>query len=702
MKYLKKILLICFAVAAGLSGFWQPPSTVANTAVTIVDKPALTPRASVASISSADFLVIVFGWKPLLYAAPQLRQLQGSSRNVVLVFVCPDESDVEDVRALISDAEDTPTTDVFLFPVTNSRVALLNGRYMLEASAAYLDNWTTLHPASDSKVTRVVLFDASRALLCNGAGGTDVFNVVSEDHAWVLPMDIRKKNRGLGDEYLKLMSLLSEPVFDSLAPPLSATPPLPAAAFAPQLLGGSLETVRRLLRKFQELTSDVQDGMAIEHHFSLAVRQCFKDSQLRPLASSVVSRRGAPCLKSPICGGALAPAKFPAVLLYHQYCDPAAPLTTSAPLFNVTLRTCPSLFASPLVSAVGRRPHLLPFLAERSKHIVPFWSQFGFQAPRHGSVAQSSPACHHVDLVLSFATGYSLPALRVFLTSFYKHHRKGATKLALIVASPALEDLRRTGGVLTSSEDVLLVDVSAYSNQTLLGKCPVVLSRIEVIRNFLKDQKLIPCVNRVMLVDSRDSAFQRDPFENVDSDVVGSVSRSLRMNTSYIVFPSERYFLSQHDFIMYGPHILNRYWIGQTFGYRFFYKLLRDNVEVSTAPKVSGTRTTFPILCGGLYYGTFDAVYDFLDVFVATAVALGGCSVNDQGLLVALVAVGLGESRFPHEVWLADPYTTHCTNGPRGGLDIVRDTNGRIVNCHNEPYAVLHQFDRHKAVWDTL
>jgi hypothetical protein len=67
-----------------------------------------------------------------------------------------------------------------------------------------------------------------------------------------------------------------------------------------------------------------------------------------------------------------------------------------------------------------------------------------------------------------------------------------------------------------------------------------------------------------------------------------------------------------------------------------------------------------------------------------------------------MVAVGLAESRFPHPVLLSDPYTTPFTNGPRGGGEIVWDAQGRVVNCHGAPYAVVHQYDRYKDVWSSL
>jgi hypothetical protein len=126
---------------------------------------------------------------------------------------------------------------------------------------------------------------------------------------------------------------------------------------------------------------------------------------------------------------------------------------------------------------------------------------------------------------------------------------------------------------------------------------------------------------------------------------------------NFLLFPAERFFLGESDFLQNGPYMWNRKWIVQTFGLPFYHALSRASI------RGDGGDVMFPILCGGLYAGSVEAMIDFFDLFVASTIVLGGCGTNDQGLLNGLVAVGLFVS--PHPVFISDPYTSLFTNGPR-------------------------------------
>ena len=117
----------------------------------------------------------------------------------------------------------------------------------------------------------------------------------------------------------------------------------------------------------------------------------------------------------------------------------------------------------------------------------------------------------------------------------------------------------------------------------------------------------------------------------------------------------------------------------------------------------------FPIICGGLMLGSRRAMLRFLGVYVETAVLLGGCSVNDQGLLQGLVGAGLGVSRYPYPVYAADSHCSPFTNQARTGMELTTSWNTsaatgvlEMTNCHGEAYAVLHQFDRFKSYWTAV
>jgi hypothetical protein len=209
-------------------------------------------------------------------------------------------------------------------------------------------------------------------------------------------------------------------------------------------------------------------------------------------------------------------------------------------------------------------------------------------------------------------------------------------------------------------------------------------------------------------VDTRDAFFQRDPFAALD-DMKSAMDDSLEhthlqnpehpghlVKHNFLLFPAERFFLGESDFLQNGPYMWNRKWIVQTFGLPFYHALSRASI------RGDGGDVMFPILCGGLYAGSVEAMIDFFDLFVESTLVLGGCGTNDQGLLNGLVAVGLFASRFPHPVFISDPYTSLFTNGPRGGGEITWDQHGRIVSCSGALYSVLHQYDRYKTVWQPL
>jgi hypothetical protein len=126
-------------------------------------------------------------------------------------------------------------------------------------------------------------------------------------------------------------------------------------------------------------------------------------------------------------------------------------------------------------------------------------------------------------------------------------------------------------------------------------------------------------------VDTRDAFFQRDPFAALD-DMKSAMDDSLEhthpqnpkhpghlVKHNFLLFPAERFFLGESDFLQNGPYMWNRRWIVQTFGLPFLHARSRAPI------RGDGGDVMFPILCGGLYAGSVEAMIDFFLICLSKA-----------------------------------------------------------------------------------
>lgn len=164
----------------------------------------------------------------------------------------------------------------------------------------------------------------------------------------------------------------------------------------------------------------------------------------------------------------------------------------------------------------------------------------------------------------------------------------------------------------------------------------------------------------VFLTDLRDVCFQGNPFVKT--------------------FPGDlRVFLEEPGHTL-GSCAVNSRWLTELYG-----------------REVLGELSQKPIICSGTILGDYDRILGYLDAFLlslrdAKSVMRMGM---DQGIHNYIVHRGL-----------VDPVLC-CKNGASEILTMghmkpenlpVRDARGFLLDEQGEPYAVLHQFDRHEKV----
>ncbi len=165
---------------------------------------------------------------------------------------------------------------------------------------------------------------------------------------------------------------------------------------------------------------------------------------------------------------------------------------------------------------------------------------------------------------------------------------------------------------------------------------------------------------RVFLTDLRDVCFQDDPFRRVATDEL-------------------RVFLEEPGHVL-GDCANNSRWLSELYG-----------------SEVLGELSQKPIICSGTILGGRQRMLDYLDAFIlslreARSVMRMGM---DQGMHNYIVYRGLAGA------------VTFCENRQAEILTMGLMPEGHLPPCSNrghfldgqgEPYAVLHQFDRHEGV----
>ena len=179
-------------------------------------------------------------------------------------------------------------------------------------------------------------------------------------------------------------------------------------------------------------------------------------------------------------------------------------------------------------------------------------------------------------------------------------------------------------------------------------------SRFVQYLDFLRHQSAL--YDKVMLTDVRDVFFQSDPFARI---------------------PDNQLWMFQEE----GPHTLgsegrNRRWVEATFGKKVLRQIAHNH-----------------ILCAGITIGGFKNILGYLEAMEPELLSRSPVYIPDQAIHNVMAYTGALQSLQPVIVKNGD--------GPVLTVGMMKDAQfnwndaGQLVNAAAEPYAVIHQFDRH-------
>jgi hypothetical protein len=419
---------------------------------------------------------------------------------------------------------------------------------------------------------------------------------------------------------------------------------------------------------------------------------------------------------------------------------------------------------------------------------------------QHDAEASECPG-RALNAVLGMCGSYEPSVVSAFVRTFVKFHKRGCTRLLLFVDEELLAAYQSAYG---SEEDVELVSTLPFSASLKLKDCGTVVYRTELLAAWLdsehehynsplndapagpaaggavvdaapqataaagggtttqSSQPPPPPFRYVMVVDTRDSFFQTDPFEPVADVVRGSSSVPPDSPTTHsppsaVYLIAERFDQSSID--LYNPIVyeFNERLAGGSCGqpavhWSFRLQLApipppppppgKSSKRRRQAPAAAGASSTskgawapvepLPVVCLGMLFGTYHAMRDLLHLLAQSMIArIEGepqmCGVPiDQGMLNCLVYGGLAHAKYAHDVVLLNPYTQPYTHSFRSNEEIVFGAAAKtsenykfIQTCPRvprrfargpgqssslqkrraRPFAVVHQADRHSELY---
>jgi hypothetical protein len=179
-------------------------------------------------------------------------------------------------------------------------------------------------------------------------------------------------------------------------------------------------------------------------------------------------------------------------------------------------------------------------------------------------------------------------------------------------------------------------------------------SRFVQYLDFLRNQSAV--YDKVMLTDVRDVCFQTDPFARI---------------------PDNQLWMFQEE----GPHTLgsegrNRRWVEATFGKKVLRQIAHNH-----------------ILCAGITIGSFKNILGYLEAMAPELLSRSPVYIPDQAIHNAMAYTGAFEHLHPVIVKNGDGPV--LTVGMMKEAQFKWNAAGQLVNAAGEPYAVIHQFDRH-------
>jgi hypothetical protein len=162
--------------------------------------------------------------------------------------------------------------------------------------------------------------------------------------------------------------------------------------------------------------------------------------------------------------------------------------------------------------------------------------------------------------------------------------------------------------------------------------------------------------DKVMLTDVRDVCFQADPFARIPSD--------------------QLWMFQEQGPATLGTEPRNRRWVEAAFGKKVLRQIAHQH-----------------ILCAGITIGSFRNILGYLEVMEPELLSRTPVYIPDQGIHNALAYTGAFNHLNPVIVKNGDGPV--LTVGMMNDAQMTLDGAGRLVDPAGNPYAVIHQYDRH-------
>jgi len=290
------------------------------------------------------------------------------------------------------------------------------------------------------------------------------------------------------------------------------------------------------------------------------------------------------------------------------------------------------------------------------------------------------------NAILTLAFAYSPVELSVFVNSLLTIRDPHCTDLVLFV-----EYARTFTTIHAWAGRVVFVDARDFP-RNITSQCDeAVDQRMELFRDWMRSVGYRK-YGVLLFLDVRDTFFQgpRDPFV-----ALATLSRGLRdigADTEFVYTVAESFLGAVWHPIEPKPHVMFTKWTADLFGRNYSDQLLRSALA---------TGEGLPVLCSGLFAGTWSSAYTLLDTMVRAMSVVRVCRV-DQGYFTGAVFDLLRLAGYTGAIVIENGEYSVFRNGyadaPREAL--IR--RNQLVNCDGVPYAVAQQLDRFPGLYHQL
>ncbi len=257
-------------------------------------------------------------------------------------------------------------------------------------------------------------------------------------------------------------------------------------------------------------------------------------------------------------------------------------------------------------------------------------------------------------LVLGAALGYDATQLRPFVISLNETGYEGETVL-LVSPSKTTPDTIKT---LRSWG----VTVELFETWRLMSACMHFARHVKYLE-FLMEH---PGYDYILLADTRDIVFQKDPF---------GLDKSRRL-----------YFFTESETVKIGNCASNSKWIEAGFG--------KSKLQALSHKAIS---------CSGTVMGSHDGIMAYLSAMIALAGKADAASLTVEGIDQGFHNVILHD-KLIGDICLMKNQAHIATLGHLGPDDISLAEDGRAVNADGTASPIVHQYDypSHDALYHSI